>query len=211
VAILNAVSLRFLLIKAISMEDIKIRKICAICKIEKELSDFHKCADKRDGHSVKCKVCVAEHGRSKRVYKNGVKRRIMTTEERRIRERQQAKVYSQKWKEKLAATDKAYKKTPKGKRSQKNRHYYRNYKITYEEFELIRLNQENKCAICKKEFNIEGTRKDVPYVDRDHETGMVRGLLCAKCNLALGLVGDTLRSISKFVTYLENRYGALPP
>jgi hypothetical protein len=34
--------------------------------------------------------------------------------------------------------------------------------------------QAGKCAIC--------TRERIPVVDHDHETGLVRGLLCTRCN-----------------------------
>ena len=33
-------------------------KICSKCKIEKELSEFHKDKNTNDGHCYKCKTCV---------------------------------------------------------------------------------------------------------------------------------------------------------
>jgi len=39
--------------------------------------------------------------------------------------------------------------------------------------------------------------------DHDHTTGQFRGWLCAKCNLALGLVDDNPERLLKLALYLE--------
>jgi len=36
-------------------------KICATCKIEKEITEFHKNCDTKDGYVNKCKTCVQEY------------------------------------------------------------------------------------------------------------------------------------------------------
>jgi len=38
---------------------------------------------------------------------------------------------------------------------------------------------------------------------RDHESGTVRGILCRKCNLGLGLLGDNVESLSRALAYLS--------
>jgi hypothetical protein len=40
-------------------------------------------------------------------------------------------------------------------------------------------------------------------LDHDHVTGKFRGWLCRKCNLGLGLLGDTLDAVQRAVLYLE--------
>ena len=40
-------------------------------------------------------------------------------------------------------------------------------------------------------------------IDHDHATGAVRGLLCMRCNRALGLLGDSLGTISRLLAYRE--------
>lgn len=54
------------------------------------------------------------------------------------------------------------------------------YGITPEQVEAMREAQHNLCGICEKPF------KGVPYVDHDHATDEVRGLLCNGCNMGLG-------------------------
>ena len=41
-------------------------------------------------------------------------------------------------------------------------------------------------------------------VDHCHGSGRFRGWLCKKCNMAVGLLGDTLEGVNKMVTYMEN-------
>lgn len=65
---------------------------------------------------------------------------------------------------------------------------------------LLKL-QGGKCAICGSEIGDSvGNRL---YVDHDHETGKVRGLLCSRCNFGLGNFKDSVELLSKAIRYLE--------
>ena len=79
---------------------------------------------------------------------------------------------------------------------------YRKYKygITPEEFQEKVIAQENKCAICRKDFI------SVPRVDHNHKTGRVRDLLCQFCNIALSLVEDPIR-LKSAIEYLRKHNG----
>lgn len=57
--------------------------------------------------------------------------------------------------------------------------------------------QRGMCAICGR----EGVKFDV---DHCHSTNKIRGLLCRKCNLVLGLVNDDLVLLEKAITYLRS-------
>lgn len=58
--------------------------------------------------------------------------------------------------------------------------------------------QNNRCAICHREFN-----SDFPArLDHCHKTGEVRGALCDRCNLALGLFDDNTNSLRCAFDYL---------
>lgn len=54
------------------------------------------------------------------------------------------------------------------------------YGISELEYQALITEQGDLCALCDKKKKL--------VVDHDHNTGKVRGLLCFRCNIALGLV-----------------------
>ncbi len=56
------------------------------------------------------------------------------------------------------------------------------YGITMQEFDAMVEAQEGACAICG-----DVPTKGVLTVDHDHDTGVIRGLLCRRCNSWLSL------------------------
>lgn len=79
----------------------------------------------------------------------------------------------------------------------------RNYGITQEEYEELKAQQGDVCAICgQPEVRVhKGIKVDL-CVDHDHETGKVRGLLCARCNHGLGNFKDSPENLSNAIDYL---------
>lgn len=75
----------------------------------------------------------------------------------------------------------------------------RNYGITIEMYDAIYESQGGKCKIC-------GTTKPRGrggfHVDHCHQTGIVRGLLCAACNMMLGLIKDNKETLMNAIEYL---------
>lgn len=55
--------------------------------------------------------------------------------------------------------------------------------------------QSGMCAICNLELKL--------YVDHCHYTGNVRGLLCNKCNSALGFLNDNPDLVLNAYKYLS--------
>ena len=80
----------------------------------------------------------------------------------------------------------------------RNNDLKRNYGITLEEHTKMYENQNGVCAICKKPG--DGKWKKL-CVDHCHTTGKVRGLLCKRCNIALGEVGDNISTLQKMIEY----------
>lgn len=64
--------------------------------------------------------------------------------------------------------------------------------------------QDGKCAICQDEigFKRKAYTKTTAYVDHNHDTNTVRGLLCHRCNSLLGVVEDKVWLTAALV-YLE--------
>ncbi|WOL25669.1 hypothetical protein [Pectobacterium phage PcaP1EGY] len=61
--------------------------------------------------------------------------------------------------------------------------------------------QGGSCGICETPITFHP--KATACVDHCHMTGVVRGILCRKCNAGLGALGDTICSVSKALKYLE--------
>ena len=80
--------------------------------------------------------------------------------------------------------------------------------IKKEEYEKILLDQNNVCAICKQpEKLISKTgrgRCEFLCVDHCHKTNNIRGLLCRKCNAALGSFNDSISMLEAAIKYLEH-------
>lgn len=74
------------------------------------------------------------------------------------------------------------------------------YNINLDDYNNLLLKQNFKCAICTNILK-EGRST---HVDHCHSSKRVRGLLCNKCNLALGLLKDNISSLDRIFKYLTN-------
>ena len=73
------------------------------------------------------------------------------------------------------------------------------YGITIEDYNNMFAAQQGKCAICgrhQSEFD------RIFVVDHDHTTGVVRGLLCSRCNNGLGMFQDSTKLLVEAIRYL---------
>lgn len=73
-----------------------------------------------------------------------------------------------------------------------------NYGITPEQFAEMRDLQEGRCKIC----NDTPTTRALS-VDHCHTTKKVRGLLCHKCNAAIGLLKHEVSVLESAIVYLK--------
>lgn len=62
--------------------------------------------------------------------------------------------------------------------------------------------QDGRCAICGIHQSKLNRRL---FVDHCHTTGRVRGLLCYRCNTALGLFNDSEDQLNNALAYLAER------
>jgi ribosomal protein L40E len=70
------------------------------------------------------------------------------------------------------------------------------YRLTEVEYLQLVESQNNQCKICRSVLT-----KEV-IVDHNHITGKIRGLLCRKCNFALGLFKDDPAILQRAHDYL---------
>ena len=75
------------------------------------------------------------------------------------------------------------------------------YGIGIKDYYKMLESQEGKCAICQS-VDVGNKTSKYFFVDHDHNTGKVRGLLCKKCNIALGEMRDDPDIVYKAWMYL---------
>lgn len=100
---------------------------------------------------------------------------------------------------KYRATHKAEAKAYNKKYARRNQLKHQ-YGMSIVDYKLLLKKQENKCAICSTHKN---KLDRILCVDHNHQTGLVRGLLCYKCNAALGAFKDNVSIIKRAIKYLE--------
>ncbi len=84
----------------------------------------------------------------------------------------------------------------------KNRRLMQLCGITLEEWEAQLEDQDNRCALCHKDL---GDLWDDKHTDHDHGSGCFRGILCTRCNTALGLLDDDPERMMDAAEYVRNR------
>ncbi len=98
----------------------------------------------------------------------------------------------------------------RGRYQEENRGWYlkSKYGITPKDYLAMTKEQDNTCAICKEvPEQRKGGGRAMPsirlFIDHCHETSKVRGLLCHRCNLGLGLMRDNIQYLRAAANYLE--------
>lgn len=86
-------------------------------------------------------------------------------------------------------------------------HLLKNFNISLKEFDVICKSQDYKCKICRSSLKKTKTDKlgrKIPqaYVDHNHKTGAIRGILCMNCNTGLGHFRDSTKLLRSAILYL---------
>jgi len=76
--------------------------------------------------------------------------------------------------------------------------------FTYKNYLFLLKKQQNKCLICKEEL-IDGG-----VVDHNHNSMLVRGVLCNRCNRSIGGLKDSKENLIRAFHYLNNSVKLLP-
>jgi len=83
------------------------------------------------------------------------------------------------------------------------------YGLTQADVEAMLVRQQGKCLGCRAQL-LEGERRGERFhIDHNHNTGVVRGLLCHGCNTALGLVGEQKSTLRRLMSYLDYDRGKI--
>lgn len=76
------------------------------------------------------------------------------------------------------------------------------YGISLVEREKLLWKQAGLCNICCKPMGA-GRGPDGAHLDHDHETGRIRGLICANCNMGIGQLKHDPLLLEGAATYLR--------
>jgi hypothetical protein len=160
-------------------------KICTKCKQTKEETSFY--IDKGK-HKTICKECECQ--RSKIWRQNNPKLALLQhakwIKNNPEKHRKIQRKYNNKWR-KL------------NKEKVKNTVLKSTYNITLEEYNKLLYKQNNCCNICGINQNMLNKRL---FVDHNHLTNEIRGLLCPKCNTGIGQFNDSIDLLNKAIDYL---------
>ena len=161
-------------------------KICSKCKLEKSKTDFYKKERGKDGLLSWCKEC---DGKKRALYYSRNRERLNKIQSDKYRndETRRLKVKQYNRKRFLSGLTK------------KGNHIARlkmSYGITPEQVEELLKQQNNLCAICNNPL-------EKYHIDHDHRTKKVRGILCNRCNLGLGLFKDNENNLAAAINYLR--------
>jgi hypothetical protein len=162
-------------------------KHCNKCNKDKDEKEFGISSIYIDGLAKYCKECVREY--SKRAYEIKKQKEIDETKKRKNR-----------WGG-LIHTKEIYTEEELNKRKLigKKRRLKAKYNLTLDEYNDLCRKQNNSCAICGTSFE----KEQYNCVDHSHETGVIRGLLCLRCNWLLGHVKDQIVIFEKAIEYLK--------
>jgi hypothetical protein len=162
-------------------------KVCRICGEVKSLSEFHRATGARDGHRGECKSCG--RARMKAYYRKDPQAAI-----------DRAKRWQAENRERYLASQRRHRRNNKERlRAEDRKRWLKaKYGMTPQDFDGLLEKQGHKCAICGQPGG-----KDL-HVDHDHQVNEVRGLLCGKCNKAIGLFNEDSKTVRAAENYLTD-------
>ncbi len=184
------------------------------CRIHGDLDEVTgrvcKDAQAKTGFRLRCKKCSHDNKIKNYYAKRDEKIAYSVQWKKENRERVNAQVREDKKNnpEKYSAWDKAYRERNGDRLIELAAATRRG--ISIEEYHAMIEKQENKCAICKQEEKRKSSRSDEVTrlcIDHDHDTGVVRELLCHDCNTALGKMKDSPELMLAGADYLLKHKG----
>jgi hypothetical protein len=172
-------------------------KICTKCKIDKSLDDFHNDKHTKDGKSYICKNCnsLARYGKpySDKRDKNIAKEFDDGT-------KLCSKCNLIKDKDSFYFMKKLNRHRSFCRECENNTTLKRVYKLSDDEFnQIVEKRRNNICEIC----NCENESNKNLFVDHNHSTGRIRGVICHNCNVAIGHLRDDVDLARRIIIYLE--------
>ncbi len=167
------------------------KKRCNVCGELKDIEEFYKAAGCVDGRRGDCRSCFQA---------KAVARAEANPELREI-----ARERTRRWiadnDDRYRSYKRSYGKLDKKKQADRRVHLRKKFGLTPDDYERMLAEQGGGCAVCG-----DPPDKTALHVDHCHDTGVVRGLLCFRCNAAIGNLRDDPRIIAAALAYVT-RHG----
>jgi hypothetical protein len=159
-------------------------KVCGRCKEEKQFDQFGKKGNGYQSYCVRCRRIKQKEW-------------VEANPERMQRRRDRAKQWAKDNPEKKRKHGLDWKKRNIESVREKGFAYHieKTYGLSVDEYNKILENQNALCAICKENKKL--------WIDHNHSTGTVRGLLCPSCNSLIGYLETYEHLLTKAVQYLK--------
>jgi hypothetical protein len=165
-------------------------KRCRKCGELKPLSEFYRQHTCRDGYRNDCKACFA--ARAKQWYAKNWEHAIA-----------QVKAWQVANPERVKATRKAAR--TRRRAIDRDARLQRVFGLTSSQYEAMLADQGGGCALCGRAPQPGRSL----HVDHHHETGVVRGLLCFRCNAGIGQFREDKLRLADAIVYLARGRHAL--
>jgi hypothetical protein len=177
-------------------------KTCHSCFADLPETEFYLKGKDTKRRDTRCRVCRTAEVRNYRL-KNpeivkAIQKRTCAKHAEKHKERA-AKWYSENHERAKEQMAKRRREQPETIKNEKLR---LSFGITIHDYNRMMEDQGFCCAICG--INNEKTKRSLA-VDHCHITGRIRGLLCGKCNSAIGLLGESANNLRNAISYLETR------
>jgi hypothetical protein len=150
-------------------------KVCVACQRSLDISNYYLCTTTKDKLRPDCKDCVKDRSaKRQRVHRKMI---TETNKQREAESPRRYQAYRFKWLCKQVG-------------------------ITPEIYFEIEAQQRGACRICGRIPSGKTQSDSRLNMDHDHKTGKFRGLICHKCNVVLGLVGEDTNILRAMEQYL---------
>ena len=170
-------------------------KVCICCKLKLPTDEFFKKVKSADGLMPYCKKC----GREKHKQWRDRKREHLKEYRERTKDKRNARrreLYASDPKRRQRACESARQYRLDNPRSRRKSDLQK-YNLGLEEYDQMLESQNGQCAICGKRQHKK------LFVDHNHKTGKVRGLLCNNCNFGIGQFQDDFNLLLSAIEYLR--------
>lgn len=182
-------------------------KTCRDCSVEKSLDCFFKQAASSDGYRNRCKLCEAARNRvwrAKRVAAFDINKVDLIS----------LKTCSTCKEEKPGKDFYVNRAKTNGLQNfckNCSHHVRRNWEMAGKhrlkpgDYDKMLEVQNKLCGICGSDNpGLSSTGKISRFhIDHDHYTGVIRGLLCGKCNKGLGLFNDDANTLKVAINWIQ--------